>query len=546
MKGIIRLPGLTAVILSTVLLAALCIYLALLAPDKFGGHYDDSMYVTTAKALATRQGYRIISLPYEPAQTKYPPFYPFLLSLIWREYPRFPENLTLMMLLSVAATITFLAMTWKYLVKQGYAGSWQGLIIVALAAVNVRTLILATSILSEMVYAALSVIALYLAENYEKAQKSCVYGALLGGVIGMAFLTRSAGIALLIAVATFFTVRRQWKKGLLPVVIAGVFVVGWAGWCYVNRSLTEGVNAAYYTSYLRDFSEVINGLQAINHESKVVILIGILAKNVLGFILVSVPICLGLPYEFTPYFGFAFFFIAAGFVRQWSSGLRLLPLYVVSYLALNLMWPYVTYGRFLTPVLPFLLFFMIAEFTVLTSLLRKEWRQTGQALFRRASAAIIALAMMVSAFVALYYSGLNTYRSLASSSLKKTAGPSSEDAQAIEWIRANTDPSDVVICSRDPMYYLYTGRKATRSFPVNMSDAVSFQSYQPEASERSKAIFRIIAESNGRYIILTSSDFGYDFDPQRAGLKTLLEEHPEMFIPVFKATDGSSVIYRIT
>src|SRR5262245_1204078 len=68
------------------------LYCALLAPQRFGGYHDDGIYATTAKALATGQGYRIISLPSEPAQTKYPPLYPLLLSLIWRVYPRFPEN----------------------------------------------------------------------------------------------------------------------------------------------------------------------------------------------------------------------------------------------------------------------------------------------------------------------------------------------------------------------------------------------------------------------------------------------------------------------
>ena len=47
----------------------------------FGDLHDDSLYYVSAKSLADGGGYRIESLPGEPAQTKYPPLYPLLLSL---------------------------------------------------------------------------------------------------------------------------------------------------------------------------------------------------------------------------------------------------------------------------------------------------------------------------------------------------------------------------------------------------------------------------------------------------------------------------------
>jgi hypothetical protein len=52
--------------------------------SRLGTYHDDGIYVTTAKAIATGQGYRIVSLPFEPSETKYPPLHPFLLSVIWR------------------------------------------------------------------------------------------------------------------------------------------------------------------------------------------------------------------------------------------------------------------------------------------------------------------------------------------------------------------------------------------------------------------------------------------------------------------------------
>ena len=67
---------------------------------------------------------------------------------------------------SMAATVAFLALAFRYLVREGYASSGKALLVVALAAANGRTVILATSMYSEMIYAALSVAGLWLADKY--------------------------------------------------------------------------------------------------------------------------------------------------------------------------------------------------------------------------------------------------------------------------------------------------------------------------------------------------------------------------------------------
>jgi len=200
-------------ILAIILSTASLLYYSVLAPERFGAYHDDSIYAATAKALATSQGYKIISLPLEPAQTKYPPFYPFLLSLIWRAYPQFPENIVLLTMLSTIATLSFLALAYRYLTKHGYTTEWQALIVVGLAAINWRTMILATSIYSEMVYAAFSVAALYLAERGEASKRG--RDVLLGIVIGMAFLTRTSGLTLLLSITVYYVLRRRWGKALV-------------------------------------------------------------------------------------------------------------------------------------------------------------------------------------------------------------------------------------------------------------------------------------------------------------------------------------------
>ena len=59
-----------------------------------GLFHDDGIYVVVAKSIDRGEGYRIISLPGSPAQTKYPFFFSYLLSWIWWLNPHFPQNIT--------------------------------------------------------------------------------------------------------------------------------------------------------------------------------------------------------------------------------------------------------------------------------------------------------------------------------------------------------------------------------------------------------------------------------------------------------------------
>ena len=137
--------------------------------------------------------------------------------------------------------------------------------------------------------------------------------------------------------------RRRFRLAFLPLAVAGACVLSWIGWCYVNRTTVTGVNVAYYTSYVGHLREVLLDLQAQDHTSTAVTLPNVLAANALMLIVISVPIvCLALDYNLVVYLGFAFLFIAAGFVRDVRRGWRLLHIYILCYLALHLVWlPYV-------------------------------------------------------------------------------------------------------------------------------------------------------------------------------------------------------------
>ena len=73
--------------------------------EVLGLFHDDGIYAVVAKSLHDGAGYRIISLPTAPDQTKYPFLYSYILSWLWSLDPKFPDNIGLLK----AANAAFLA-----------------------------------------------------------------------------------------------------------------------------------------------------------------------------------------------------------------------------------------------------------------------------------------------------------------------------------------------------------------------------------------------------------------------------------------------------
>ena len=538
-------PARIGLILSLVLVVAGLLYFAALSPENFGRAHDDSIYVTTAKALATGEGYRIISLPYEPAQTKYPPFYPFLLSLIWRAYPQFPQNLMPMMLLTVAATLGFLALSYFYLVRQNYSSRCQALVSLALVAINWRTVALVSTLYSEMVYALLSVLALVLAEENEKEDRHWTWGAAAGVIIGLSFLTRSLGVTLLMAVGAYSIRRSRWKKALVPLAIGSAFVLGWVAWCYINRTVAEGANVAYYTDYVGHINQVISSLHAQRNTPELLILLGLLGRNMLMFAVVSpVVVLFGIDYTSAQYFGFASLFVLAGFIRQARRGFRFLHIYIICYVVMAAFVPYPSYDRYLIPLMPFILVFAVAEADWLITLIRSELMRNGRTI-TKVGAAFIGLLLLISVGAILNNHFSEISRRLGPTPFQKTATPAPQDVEAITWINQHTTSSDVLVCYHDPVYFLYTGRRVSRSLP--MEEWVDWRDDRISRETVENLIFRTLKRDKGRYLIVTSTDFESE-DPTgqyRKILGSVIDSHPERFTALFDSSNGLSKIFRI-
>ncbi|MBM3776117.1 MAG: hypothetical protein FJW37_13295 [Acidobacteria bacterium] len=156
-----------------------------------GLYHDDGIYAVTAKALAEGRGYRIVSLPEEPPQTKYPIVFPFLLSLVWRVFPAFPQNLFWLKLAPFLSAVVWLWLSYRLLAGES-KNSCAAPTLVLLTAASGRIVLFSTTLLSETLFAALATGALLLLRGIEQGDQSRSALAASAVLATAAFLTRTA------------------------------------------------------------------------------------------------------------------------------------------------------------------------------------------------------------------------------------------------------------------------------------------------------------------------------------------------------------------
>jgi hypothetical protein len=167
-------------------------------------YHDDGIYYVSAKSLAEADTFAIESLPKSPAQTKYPPLWPAVLSIAWRISPHYPDNLPIAMFLCwIWLPLSLLAYR-QWLTKAAVSENVV-LLLGAMWALNPYTVLFSTAMLSEMQFTFLLLVSL-LCLSKEKLSWALVAGVLAG----LTFLSRTAGIALLPVALLYFGLRWRW------------------------------------------------------------------------------------------------------------------------------------------------------------------------------------------------------------------------------------------------------------------------------------------------------------------------------------------------
>lgn len=426
----------TVAALSVVAVTLVLAYGAALVAPAAGLFHDDGIYVVTARALAEGRGYRIISLPDAPPQTKYPILFPWLLSLVWQVAPPFPASLPWLRLVPLLSTLAWLWTSWRLIRLLG--GSREiATGIVLLTAAAPWTLFLSTTLLSETLFAALLTGALWaLAASDVSLQRTTRLAAVAATLSGAACLTRAAGVAVVAALLAWLMSRRRWRQAAVFAAVVGAIAGPWALWvAFQNASVEE----AYYSASPYLSWNIVFGYTRLEK-------LDVLVRNV--FYMALTPAVLwGAHFGSLALFGGAFLAIPLVVTGIWRARNSVVAWCVASVIGLSMLWVWPP-TRFIAPIVPLLLWLGL------------------DALHGKARLLVIGMGVVVGAAGAL-----GTLRVAATATERGSVWPSASTAEdwrkispLLEWVKHATSPGAVITGNLDPAYYLFTNRVAVRAF----------------------------------------------------------------------------------
>ncbi|HUE70200.1 MAG TPA: hypothetical protein VMP01_04860 [Pirellulaceae bacterium] len=504
-----------------------------MAPGVCGACHDDAIYVSTAKALAQGQGYRMIDVPGSPPQTKYPIAYPAVLAALWRLWPTFPDNLVLMQGITLLTGAGTVALGYLYLVRFGYFSRTIAAGAGTLCATAPTFLYYSVQTMAEMPFALLSIAALWgleLALERTSSSRGAQFG--VGVLLAMPFLCRTIGATLIVGGLWVWF----WKGRPLRWCLTGVLVatLPWILWSLSgrgdwDRDPVEG----YYTDYVGQwsigdvstlFSVVFCNALFIVYGSAHLVLEGAstLAKPGLG----SLPtaIVLMLP-------GAAAWLAMTPGLRQG----RVLPWALAAYLAAMLVWSWHP-GRFLVPILPCLAAYLLSVPAAVVSRL-------GLGIGSQRAAAIgLALIAIANGALLVRHAGVVSRTGYPLANITDTQADWASFRRVFAWLAQHSQPTDVVACGLDSMVGLYAGRQAFRPVVYNPGQLFYGQS---AAKSMDRELAEILECRRPRFLVQLPMP-GHPWEqPLNEAVDALRRTHPHWLVVVYQDADPRFVIYQL-
>jgi hypothetical protein len=467
-----------------------CLSVYLLRFDRvIGLMADDAWYVLLAKSIATGQGFTLINSPSPGIMPFYPPGFPFLLSLVFRVAPHFPQNLWLLKGVSVIAMFGLGAACYWYFTRyRELPRALSAAIALSVVLHPVLVFLSTSAVMTEPVFMLAQMLAVILIERCvrtEALSKAWRWAAAGAALASFAFLTRSAGVTLLGAVVCYLLKER--RLGAAGVFVAGValFVGPWM--IHTKRHAPTEAQRAEQGGYImypytEQFWMKVAGNPLVGTVSAGDIPqrvwdngVQIAGEDVGRMLAVTLFRSYRLSgYEMMGYrngVGILSFILSAvtllGFVAVVREKVTLAEFITVFTLGLTLLWPWYPL-RFLIPSLPFVVFYFLRGVRVVQQ--AYQWMKATPGLTAQ-PAAVLAVAGIIL--------GLSLYDHTAYILARFKNSPDEspvlhyrfrENEAALVWMRENI-PQDggVVVSSNPPLIHLYTGLKTISGGDVRKS-----------------------------------------------------------------------------
>lgn len=499
------------------------------AMPHLGFYHDDSIYWVLAEGIAHGDGYRIISLPGQPYQTKYPPLYPALLAAIWMANPNFPSNVPVAMAVSWALLPLFIVMVWLFLRQYGFTPPERAGLC-AIAALNPIAVMFSVSLMAELLFTILFMASLLLAERAEGKNSAVWLSAAAGALAGLAFLARSSALPLLATAPICFIAKKQYRRALAFFFAMLPFVAGWEHWVWAHLSNSRDVVTLYYTNYL--------GLQ-VNYVSlsdvpRVVwrnlntLLVGIGQLMTFDFgrsseLLERVVAVVAI----------------AGSIRLAKRADKVQFLTAATgFCLLLLVWHYAPDLRFVFPLYPFLAAGLWTEIKNVLKAVQLAWAN-GRVMDRAVGAVFALVLGAFGLFIA--YTAVLGHVVFLPGKFEWHQEQLIDKLPAYTWIAKNTPPNANVLAYDDPLLFLYTGRRSC-GFPIPPQLV-----YRDDFAGQDRLLSSIpdFARYNRLdFLLLTRHDFYRDLNERGVNSMTRAVESSGEFQREFQSP--TTTIYRLT
>ncbi|HQR35175.1 MAG TPA: glycosyltransferase family 39 protein [Blastocatellia bacterium] len=463
--------------------AAIFLAVYLLRLDRIVGLFvDDAWYALLAKSLATGQGYQLINSPSPGILPVYPPVYPFLMSLAYRLWPSFPDNLILLKMVSILAMLMVGWGSYKHFNRDREWPHLLSLVCALTVTLMPGLVFLATSsTMSECVFTAFQLLAVVAIEAAVRAKdgKTELRNAALGGALAAtAFLTRSIGLAVIGAGFLYLVKERKWRSVAVFSVAVVIFAAPWVIYSRTHKPTIEQ-RTEQGGMIVQDYSEQFWQARAGDTSSAIIHWESLpdrmwsnamkIAGNNLAMIFAPTfhrstklsgeeTLESGLKSHGLSYF--LSVLLLLGFALTVKRRLAAAELTTAFTILITCAWPWDTF-RFLLPLTPFLLAYLLESVRGIREFMRIKFETKTSAEPWRAMTILAGILLVF--FIYDHSAYLAKRSDLTRAEYLPWQAIFNENLEALKWIKEKT-PEDAAVCSMNPaLVYLYTGRKSVAS-----------------------------------------------------------------------------------
>jgi len=440
------------------LVAGLALMIAVVTFDpQLDQEVDSADYIVLGKSLRAGLGMRYIHLPEAPKPHKFPVGFPLLLAGVeWAA----PDSLVARKVLVAACYVGAVALFFR--LASTYVTPLTALLVTVLTALNPFVLGMTRIVMSEIPYLFCSLVVLSILERALDSPDPPPRWAWVGGMLTLLFAAqvRTIGWSLLLALVVVLLLRRRY--GTLGLTLAGVGIL--IGLLYLAEVGPIG------SRYFEVWEERMTDSPEATGDGAAAAVLRRVGVSLLRYILLVIPVTfLPIPLErvsLTPFrflpgvlpegadgawvyllqvllAAFCLLLLVRGAWPSLRDG-RLTSYYTATFMGILFFWPpEFVWGRMVVPVIPFLFLFG-------TIGLQRLWtwaRPRVPALNQGALVGVLTLAQL--------------WGSVRLGVLDQDHFPQwVEFVNTAEWIRAHTDPHDLILTDFPAHLYILTGRNA--------------------------------------------------------------------------------------